>query len=64
MNQTEFLRRHAESIIEAYVEGKYNHQLTLSDLQDDVNLGLTVSDVASILQGIIQKMVRKLKINP
>ena len=53
-NQDEFLKRHAESIIEAYLEGKCDLQLTVLHLKDDMYLGLEVSYIRSKLSDVIE----------
>lgn len=51
ISQNEFLKRHAESIIEAFVEGRYSSLLVaVSQLKDDVNLGLETSEIRSVLE--------------
>ncbi|HXG06478.1 MAG TPA: hypothetical protein VNI77_04035 [Nitrososphaera sp.] len=54
LSQSEFLRRHAEGIVEAYIEGKYSIALTVSQLKDDINLGLRLSEVIAMLDEMIR----------
>lgn len=50
------MKRHAESIIEAYLEGKYDLQLAVLHLKDDMYLGLEVSDIRSKLDDVIENL--------
>jgi len=42
--------RHAESVMEAYVKGRYSLPVAVSQLKDDVKMGLEASEIRSALE--------------